>query len=100
MLPVFFTPLFKLPVVSTPLFKFPPIFFVQVDAADDMWPGGRAAGSKMLLEDVDVDDDLVPGLGPATAAAGGGGIAGGSGSAGLLSVEGDASGAAAMDATS
>lgn len=43
----------------------------QVDAADDMWGAGRAAaGSKMLLEEADVDeDDLVVGLGAAGAAA-------------------------------
>lgn len=71
----------------------------QVDAADDMWSGGRAAGSKMLLEDVDVDDDLVPGLGPAAAGGPGAAGAGSGGPAGLLSAE-DGSGAGAMDATS
>lgn len=66
---------------------------VQVDAADDMWSSGRAAGSKMLLEDVDADDDLVPGLGAAAAGAAGGGAAD------LLQGD-DSSGAAAMDASS
>jgi hypothetical protein len=68
--------------------------FPQVDAADDMWSGGRAAGSKMLLEDVDADDDLVPSLGGPGAA----GAAGGS-DAELLPGE-EANGAAAMDASS
>lgn len=64
---------------------------VQVDAADDMWSSGRAAGSKMLLEDVDADDDLVPGLGAAGPA--------GAGAADLLPGE-DNNGTAAMDASS
>lgn len=63
---------------------------VQVDTADDMWSGGRAAGSKMLLEDVDADDDLVPGLGAAAA---------GNGAADMLPGD-DSNGAAAMDASS
>lgn len=62
---------------------------MQVDAADDMWSNGRAAGSKMLLEDVDADDDLVPGLGAA-----------GAGGAGDLLSSDDGNGAAAMDASS
>jgi hypothetical protein len=44
---------------------------MQVDAADDMWSNGRAAGSKMLLEDVDADDDLMPALGASGAGSGG-----------------------------
>lgn len=64
---------------------------MQVDAADDMWSNGRAAGSKMLLEDVDADDDLVPALGATDA--GSGGVAD--------SLPGDEpNGAAAMDASS
>lgn len=80
---------------------------MQVDAADDMWAGGRAAGSKMLLEDVDADDDLLQGLGAAAGVAvgGGGGVVGtagggsGNGAADMLPGE-DANGAAAMDASS
>jgi hypothetical protein len=49
-------------------------FFLQVDAAEDMWgsagAGRSAGGSKMLLEDADADeDDLVVGLGAAAGAA-------------------------------
>jgi hypothetical protein len=46
----------------------------------------------MLLEDVDADDDLVPGLGAAAGAAG-------SGAADMLPGD-DSNGAAAMDASS
>lgn len=75
---------------------------MQVDAADDMWSAGRAAGSKMLLEDVEVDDDPVAGLGATAAAGAAAGLAVGGGSTGaadILSVD-DAGGAAAMDASS
>lgn len=71
---------------------------MQVDAADDMWSNGRGAGSKMLLEDVDADDDLLP---AAVGGAGGGqgAAAVGDGMADLLPGD-EGSGAAAMDATS
>jgi len=67
-----------------------------------MWSAGRAAGSKMLLEDVEVDDDPVAGLGATAAAGAAAGLAVGGGSTGaadILSVD-DAGGAAAMDASS
>jgi hypothetical protein len=79
---------------------------MQVDAADDMWSNGRGAGSKMLLEDVDADDDLLPGGAVVGAGGGvggpvgaGGGAAVGDGMAELLPGE-EGSGAAAMDASS
>lgn len=45
------------------------LWCVQVDAAEEMWGGGRnAPGSKILLEDAE-EDDLVVGLGAAAGAA-------------------------------
>lgn len=73
---------------------------MQVDAADDMWSNGRGAGSKMLLEDVDADDDLLPAaVGAGGGPAGAGGAAVGDGMADLLPGD-EGSGAAAMDASS
>lgn len=72
---------------------------MQVDAADDMWSNGRGAGSKMLLEDVDADDDLLPAAVGAGGPAGAGGTPVGDGMADLLPGE-EGSGAAAMDASS
>jgi hypothetical protein len=69
-------------------------FFLQVDAAEDMWgsagAGRSAGGSKMLLEDADADeDDLVVGLGAAAGAA-----------ADFMAAGSDTGGATAMDAAS
>eukprot|EP00775_Hariotina_reticulata_P013808 gene13808-13929_t len=71
---------------------------MQVDASEDMWGGaGRTVGGKVLLDDADVDDDLVVGLGVAGAAAAPDGSSDGSSD---LMVPGDNSSAAAMDAGS
>ena len=75
----------------------PAAVLLQVDAGEDMWGGaGRTVGGKVLLDDPDVDDDLVVGLG----VAGAGAAADGSGGSSDLMVPGDNSSAAAMDAGS
>ncbi|KAF8065627.1 B''ALPHA [Scenedesmus sp. PABB004] len=75
---------------------------MQVDAGEDMWGGGArgagaGAGGKMLTEEGDGDDDLVPGLAGTPAAAAGAGaefVA----APGAAAPTGDGGSATAMDA--